>query len=138
MTNSTEPRIHFYDTDGGYVCYVSEVFPGLDCRVYDAVRTLDDIHIDGKTALQFVFNAGGVTPNHIRQNANAVFLEAVSVSNRGVAFMDGIMKHSPFRDNDLWLNSPEGRALFLAQREARLTAWRAGQAAEMPATRHDP
>ena len=123
--NSTEPRIQFYDTDSGYICYVSEVFPGLDCRVHDAIRTIEDIHIDGKSALLFVLDDGGdVTPDQIRQNANAVFLEALSVSNRGVTFMDEIMKNSPLRDNEAWLNKPEGRSLFLSQREARLTAWR--------------
>ena len=34
------------------------------------------------------------------------------------------MKNSPIRNNDAWLKQPEGRALFMSQRQERLKAWR--------------
>ena len=119
------PNIHFYDTDTGYIHYVSDILPKLECRVYDGVRTFEDALLDQRNAVQFIPNSyGNVSPEQLREHALKLFQEAVSVSNKGVTFMDRIMKNSPFRDNDAWLNQPEGRALFLSQRQERLKAWR--------------
>ena len=119
------PNIHFYDTDTGYIHYVSDILPKLECRVYDAVRTFEDALLDERHAVQFIPNSfGNVTPDQLREHALKLFQEAVSVSNKGVTFMDRIMKNSFLRDNDAWLNQPEGRVLFLSQRQERLKAWR--------------
>lgn len=119
------PNAHFYDTDTGYIHYVSDILPKLECRVYDAVRNLIDSLLDPQNAVQFIPNSyGNVSHEQLREHGLELFQEAVSVSKKGVAFMDKIMKNSPFRDNDTWLNQPEGRALFMSQRQERLKAWR--------------
>lgn len=119
------PNIHFYDTDTGYIHYVSDILPKLECRVYDAVRTFEDALLDKRNAVQFIPNSyGNVTPQQLHEHALKLFQEAVSVSIKGVAFMDNIMKYSIVRDNDAWLNQPNGRALFMAQRQERLKVWR--------------
>lgn len=119
------PNIHFYDTDTGYIHYVSDILPKLECRVYDAVRTFEDALLDQRNAVQFIPNSyGNVSPEQLREHAFELFQEAVSVSNKGVTFMDNIMKYSPLRNNDAWLDQPEGRTLFMSQRQGRLKAWR--------------
>ena len=119
------PNAHFYDTDTGYIHYVSDILPKLECRVYDAVRTFEDALLDQRNAVQFMPNSyGNVSPEELREHALNLFQEAVSVSKKGVTFMDNIMKNSPIRNNDAWLKQPEGRALFMSQRQERLKAWR--------------
>jgi len=61
------PNVHFYDTDTGYIHYVSDILPKLECRVYDAVRTFEDTLLDQRNAVQFIPNSyGNATPEEIR------------------------------------------------------------------------
>ena len=47
-------KIHFYDAETGYIHYVSEVIPNLECRVYDPVSNLEDVMVCRNKAVQFV------------------------------------------------------------------------------------
>lgn len=120
------PNIHFYDTDNGYVHYVSDIIPKLECRVYDAVRKIEDAFLDQEAAVQFILDRSEHLTTHqkIQEQGQSLLLEAVVVSKKGLRFMDNVMKNSPLRDNDAWLNEAEGRALFMSQRQQRLNAWR--------------
>lgn len=119
------PNIHYYDTDTGYIHYVSEVIPKLECRVADAVRSFDDAMIAPVEAVQFIPNFHGDDKSEqIRRHIRELVREAVTVSNKGVLFMDRIMNNSPLRDSDGWKKRPEGRALFLSQRRQRQQRWR--------------
>ena len=119
------PAIHYYDTDTGYIHYASEVIPGLECRVLDAIRTVEDAALDPITAVQFIpHSCRHGTPADIHDNFQQLFNEAVTISNMGTAFMDTLMATSIFRNNEAWLNGPNGRFMFMSQRETRLKAWR--------------
>jgi hypothetical protein len=119
------PRIHYYNTATGYIYYVSEIIAGLDCRVYDAVRTIEDAYFFPEEAWQCSLETDLGKVHTIPQNTiGMLVLESVQVSNRGVDFLDRLMTISPLRDKDKWLNSPDGRKRFMSDRQARLRKWR--------------
>lgn len=37
------PIADYHDTDTGFIHYVSDILPKLECRVFDAVRAFEDI-----------------------------------------------------------------------------------------------
>jgi len=117
------PAIHFYDVKTGYIHYVSEIVSDLECRVYDAVSSIEDARISRNNAVQFIPK----TKEFDQKLANAIdelFAEGVAVSKDGLDFMDRLMKGSPFRDEKKWVE--EGRAKFLAGREERKQKWMLG------------
>ena len=118
------PSIHYYDVETGYIHYVSDIIPDLECRVYDAVSTLKDAMISRNNAVQFIPKTKGFD----EKLANAIddlLAEGVLVSNDGIGFMDRLMKGSPFRDETKWVE--EGRGKFLAGREKRKQKWMLGK-----------
>lgn len=120
------PRPHYYHTDTGYIHYVSDVLPQLECRVYDAIRSFDDVRIAPAEAVQFIPEVQGYysfTENDIRTCWQELLKEAVRVSNKGVHFMDCIMTQSPFRDGKAWRTNSDGRRLFMEQRQQRRKRW---------------
>jgi hypothetical protein len=115
--------IHYYDTETGYIHYVSRFIKGLECRVYDAVRCAADIEINPAQALQFMPGTLDFEKD-IEPMGFWLWSEACAESLMGPTFMDNIMRSSPLRDNNAWLTSPDGRARYLVEREGRLAKWR--------------
>jgi hypothetical protein len=119
---TTAVRIHFYDVeqavpDKGWVHYTSRVpgWEGVDCRVADVVRDLDDVNQETVGFLNpppVTFNRPP-DPTTVRQLA----VEAVQVSRFAPEWLDRIMTRSPFRDADQWRN--DGKKLYLQQRRQR-------------------
>lgn len=118
------PSIHYYDVDTGYIHYVSEVVPDLECRVHDSVTTLGDAMVRRNEAVQFIPRTKGFDEK-LANAMDDLIAEGVSVSNDGIRFMDGIMTGSPLRDGKKW--TEEGRALFLEGREERKRKWKLGE-----------
>jgi len=113
-------KIHFYDAETGYIHYVSEVIPNLECRVYDPVSNLEDVMVCRDKAVQFVPQASGFNAK-VAEKINDLILEGIEVSNEGLGFMDAIMHGSPFRDKDKWVSV--SREKFVAEREERKRKW---------------
>jgi len=117
------PDIHFYDTDSGYIHYVSEVVPGLECRVFDAIRNESDVFINPELAVQFIPELyGNNFTDHIQSNAKLLADECVKVSNKGLKFMDQLMTNSPIRDGKKWVETH--RAEFMLDRANRRKLWK--------------
>jgi hypothetical protein len=118
----TAVKIHFYDVeeavpDKGWVHYTSRVpgWEGVDCRVADVVRDLDDVNQETVGFLKpppVTFNRPP-DPNTVRQLA----VEAVQVSGLAPEWLDRIMTRSLFRDADQWRS--EGKRQYLQQRRQR-------------------
>lgn len=113
--------IHYYDVDTGYIHYVSEVIPDLECRVYDAITTLEDAMVSLNEAMQFIPRTKGFD-EELANAKDKLIAEGISVSNDGIRFMDRIMTGSPLRDGKKW--TEEGRVLFLEGREHRKLKWK--------------
>lgn len=119
------PRIHYYDVDengnGGFIHYVSDVVPGLECRVLDAVRNDIDLmtlaQLGGIPGDVWGFVPGTGDRQMSMNDLEEIIAEAVKMSNKGVKFMDAIMTRSPFRDAEKW--EREGRAKFMEHRAQR-------------------
>jgi len=119
------PSIHYYDTDTGYIHYVSSLLPPLECKVYDAVRKMEDVIRNSAEAIKFIpqLNGYSFTEIEIRTHLFSLSQEAVAVSKKGIRFMDNVMKQSPLREGSTWLNEPDGRKAFLEARQVRRRLW---------------
>lgn len=120
------PNIHFYDVETGYIHYVSEIIPGMECRVYDSVRSANDAHICLAEAIQWVPELNGVDYNAKVVAAQSVekmalLEEAIRVSRNAFLFMERIMTRSPVRDTKAW--QEEGKSRFQKKRKERRATW---------------
>lgn len=117
----TAEQIHHYDVeetvpDKGWVCYTSRVpgWEGVDCRVADVVRGVEDVmfHTVGFINAPIV---DGQPPDSLTRQRLAE--EAVRISRFAPTWLDRIMTRSPLRDHEGWRR--EGKRQYLAQRKQR-------------------
>jgi hypothetical protein len=113
-------QIHFYDVentipDKGWLHYTSRVrgWEGVDVRVADVVRSLEDISFETVGVIGDTMPTNRWSPQIIRLLAE----EAVRVSKCGPTWLDRIMTRSPLRDNESWRS--EEKAKYLEQRRQR-------------------
>lgn len=123
-------RVHFYDVeeaepDKGWVHYTSRVpgWEGVDCRVADVVRDLEDVN---QQTVGFL-NPPPVTFNRPPDPdvVHLLAVEAVQVSRFAPEWLDRIMTRSLFRDADQWRS--EGKNRYLQQRRRRREKFLAGK-----------
>jgi hypothetical protein len=117
---STAEQIHSYDVeprvpDKGWVHYTSRVpgWEGVDARVADVVRSLEDV-----SSQTVGFIPDRVPPGLPSPRTRLLLAkEAVRVSLFAPTWLDRIMTRSPLRDHDLWRR--EEKARYLEQRRQR-------------------
>jgi hypothetical protein len=117
----TAEQIRYYDgeetaPDLGWVHYTSRVpgWEGVDCRVAEVVRGVEDVTSDTVGFINAPLVDGQPPgPLTLRRLAE----EAVRVSRFAPTWLDRIMTRSPLRDPERWQR--EGKRQYLAQREQR-------------------
>jgi hypothetical protein len=121
VTAMTAEQIHYYDVeeavpDKGWAHYTSRVpgWEGVDCRVADVVRGVEDVTFD---TVGFINppSVDGQPPDPLTSRRLAE--EAVRISRFAPTWLDRIMTRSPLRDHKRWQR--EGKRQYLAQRKQR-------------------
>lgn len=113
------PEAKWYESSTGYIGYHSNIFPGLICRVYEAVLSVEDAHENRKDAWQYaMLDEKSLDHNAVLAQESELLDEALGVTNKRRAVVLGLLAME--RESE----KPGDGTKAMATQTQRIRLWR--------------
>lgn len=120
MSEKRIPVMRSYSPRDGYIVYESNVMPGLVCRVYDAIQTVDDYEINQADGWQYTAEGGAskIDFDAVKENINELIEEATSVSRAHRRVLARVIEEGPKEGKtDSWMEKCRSISALVIERK---------------------
>lgn len=108
-----------YDIDDGTIFFISGVLPHLECKVNDAIRTVEDAaRAPELLGCHFPTPGDLYTPHDVGLRYSAMVDEAIAVSDAVLSYLETAMKNR-FRETQDWITCGDSLRKYQAARSKR-------------------